>query len=627
MLNKKIILATFLTTLLLTSILSTQTAYATTDPAVTDLTGTESSDSTGLTTSTPGTSTTMQGLSTQVGRKCFYYNGRFYIFYSDGTNWVCQNSTDGSTWTTKSIIRAWVIGDMFTVWFNGTHVFYTYCQSSNNKAIVFRFGTLSSNGEISWQAAEATAVAAPGAGKGVYTMGIATNSSGGILLAYRSDTAAKGTFLPYIGWDSACDGTWTSISGFPKTLNATGQTTYSVKVVPLTSGKFFALYSWAGGSVYGAAWDGSAFKSQVNTSRVSSTGNYSCVAEGDDVHIVFSNSSAINYVKYTYSSNTLSSETNVQSLTSATNATLSIDTNTNILYCFWSGQPTVNHIYYKRCVSGTWDTGATDWITEGSTLTGSGITSSYNTNTTRPCVMYMTATASPYNVKVACVQNSYDISGYTGYKGLMAGDDTTSIAFALKLNNTFPSLKVGGGCMEAGDKYEINFTIDNNFVIDFVATSGASAGKLIFFYKSGGVWVAGDSLTQTSIASGTLYSSASGNISFKLTDYSSSDYGYVKFVVSRDYLKAHGGAGSTLTSISGASYKGSSTATNPGEDGGTKKDRSPSGSGTASYILQSGTLPEFPFGMLLLAVPVIAIYLFFRKRSAIRFSTYVERAA
>ena len=626
MLNKKIILTTFLTTLLLISILSTQTAYATTDPAVSDLTGTDSSDSTGLTSGNASTTTLSTAVNGSSQRKSFYYNGRWWVFYSDGTNMVYRTSLNGSGWTAASAaVRACTSGEQFSIWFNGTHVFYGYGAGANT-ALYYRCGLPSSDGTISWSAAETAVVAAPGAGRFQTYCGIAVDDSWHALIAYTSDKGTKGTILPQITRNDDTDGTWTTTATYPKTLNATHQASYNVVVIPLTGGKYFCMYSWAGGSVYGTAWTGAAFKAEVSTPSVANTGGYmSCVNQSDDVHIVFANSTSINYVKYTYSSNTLSSsETIVQSTNKA--PVLSIDPDTNILYCFWAGSPTANHIYYKRCISGTWDTDPTDWITETAlTLTRNNhISCFYQAYRGKMGLMYMTKDASPYNIKVACVQNNYDITGYTGVQGLQAGDDASSIAFVLKLNNTFPAFRVS--YMNTSDKYEINFTIGNQFVIDFVATSNASAGKVIIFYKSGGVWVAGDSLTQSSIASGTLYSSASGNVSFKLTDYSSSGYGTVELVVSKDYLHAHAGVGSSVTAISGASYIGSLTSTNPGEDGGTKKDRSPSGSVTASYTLTGGDVSEFPSGMLLLAIPVIAIYLFLRKRSAIRFSMHGGKA-
>jgi hypothetical protein len=44
--------------------------------------------------------------------------------------------------------------------------------------------------------------------------------------------------------------------------------------------------------------------------------------------------------------------------------TLTVDTSSGDLYCFWSSVPTENHIFYKKCVSGTWDALVTDWITD-----------------------------------------------------------------------------------------------------------------------------------------------------------------------------------------------------------------------------------------------------------------------
>ncbi|MEM2885932.1 MAG: hypothetical protein QXF24_07575, partial [Thermoproteota archaeon] len=128
------------------------------------------------------------------------------------------------------------------------------------------------------------------------------------------------------------------------------------------------------------------------------------VAEGDYVHAVFLSSSSIKYVKHTYDPYfpSLSSATTVQSSVTSTSAPiLSIHTANNYLYCFWAGSPTADHVYYKKCVGGTWDSSPTDWINEATDhLTANDmLTCFYSSYSYKIGLVYMTKTSSPYNVR------------------------------------------------------------------------------------------------------------------------------------------------------------------------------------------------------------------------------------
>jgi hypothetical protein len=73
-----------------------------------------------------GTSTTLDATYSPFQRKTFYANGTFWVFYSNGTHMVYSTSTDGSTWTTPTAVRAATVGNRFSVWFDGTYVHYAY---------------------------------------------------------------------------------------------------------------------------------------------------------------------------------------------------------------------------------------------------------------------------------------------------------------------------------------------------------------------------------------------------------------------------------------------------------------------------------------------------------------------
>ena len=212
----------------------------------------------------------------------------------------------------------------------------------------------------------------------------------------------------------------------------------------------------------------------------------------------------------------------------------------------------------------------------------------------------------------------YDITTSTGsVYGIQTGDDTDSIALQIRL--------VKGGFsatgMASGDQYELNFTIGSeDFNMLFVA-SGTNAGTCKLFYKASGgsSWSSGDSLSQSGITSGTTYTSVSENIGFRLTSSTQTTVGYVKLIVKKSYLFSLGASGSQVTNIVATTYSGAN-----GQPGGgtTALDRCPS-TGTASWTL-SGDIPEFPLGALVLAVPVVVIYLYMRRRSGAGLSTHVR---
>ncbi len=217
----------------------------------------------------------------------------------------------------------------------------------------------------------------------------------------------------------------------------------------------------------------------------------------------------------------------------------------------------------------------------------------------------------------------YDIDGNApGTYGLQAGEDEDSLAFGMKLETINAGYGFRVTQMGSGDKYEIYFTIGAEEFTFYFVSSGPSAGTIKIFHRDAGSsdpWSAGESFTESSISSGTRFESTSGNIAAKLTSSTGSTNGIVKLEAKKGYLASLGATGSIVTDISAYTYYGSST-DNPGADGGIKGDRCPQGTGTASFSL-SGPIPEFPLGILLLAIPVIAIYLYMRRRSSIDIPT------
>lgn len=165
--------------------------------------------------------------------------------------------------------------------------------------------------------------------------------------------------------------------------------------------------------------------------------------------------------------------------------------------------------------------------------------------------------------------------------------------------------------MTADDQYDISFTVgEREFCMLFIAT-GTDSGTMKLFYKATGEpsWLgATETLTGGTIVSGTPFQSISLNIGFTLTS-SATTVGSVKLVVKKTCLASLGATSNAVTGIFA-----STVVSVTGEPGGgaTANDRCPA-SGGASWIL-SEAIPDFPFGTLILMLPVISIYIILTRR-------------
>jgi hypothetical protein len=321
---------------------------------------------------------------------------------------VYCTSTDGTTWSSATTVRASVDGYQFSVWFDGTYLHYAYA----NGLIYYRRGTPNSDGTITWSAVEQTVSTTYNQAQ--YPM-VSVDSNGYVWIAYR-DSDASYTH-PYVIKSGNNDGTWgTTPPDFPYQLSTTAAYNWKgVSIVPLTSGKMLAVYARDSNTVKAKRWDGSAWGTEVATTSTIEYGyEYSAVAQGDDVHLTFLKSSGydILYVKYTYATNSFGTETTLQAGASLTSTpVISIDPSTNDLYVFattkTTGTPsgwTANHIYYKKYTASTgqWSSW-TDWIDESTVGLADAdlLTCFYQAYNNYIGLEYLTRTSPPYYVKFA----------------------------------------------------------------------------------------------------------------------------------------------------------------------------------------------------------------------------------
>jgi hypothetical protein len=346
-----------------------------------------------------GTSTTSRATWYPFQRKSFYANGRHWVFYSNGTVLTYLSSTDGKTWILGWGPRACTSGEYFSIWFDGTYLHYAYAYLSS---IYYRRGEPRSDGIIDW-ATPTDQVVSTEYNQASYPM-ISTDSNGYVWIGYIDFDPNTLSTYPYAIKSQYNNGTFGS--GTIIKLSDTSRNTWRVSVIPLTAGKMLAIYTYNGGAVYTIRWTGSDWKMGVFTTDTIYYGyEHSAVAQGDNVHLVFLKSTGydILYTKYNYSSNSFSAATTLQAGATSTSApVISIDPSTNDLYVFWAGYPTANHIYYKKYTASTgqWET-VVDWITESALTDNDRLTCFYQAYGNKIGLMYMTGSASPYNVVFA----------------------------------------------------------------------------------------------------------------------------------------------------------------------------------------------------------------------------------
>lgn len=218
---------------------------------------------------------------------------------------------------------------------------------------------------------------------------------------------------PYVVKSATNDGTWKTdtFRGFPKQLTTIDHSYWRVSVLPLTSGKVYVLYLCTNLLGKGNLWNGFSWAGEESsTATTTKHGAYhSAVANGDDVHLVFTKYEAtydILYRKRTYGSG-WGRETVVQSSPgSSAGPVLSLHLANGDLYCYYtvSSSPTnATKVYYKRCSGGSWDPSPSILASETTNLTERDrFTGFYKDFEGRLGLVYQTGSSSPnYTVKFA----------------------------------------------------------------------------------------------------------------------------------------------------------------------------------------------------------------------------------
>lgn len=355
---------------------------------------------------TIGTSSSPDATSYPFQRKGFYAHGLFWQFYYDHAigKIVWRTSVDGTSWSAATNARGVTggqTGTCFSIWFDGTYVYYAYAPGAT--PIYFRRGTPTIAGGIIWNNEQTITV--PGNNPQEKYPFVSTDSNGYPWIGYLGALDyTTSRWYPYVIKSSTNNGTWVTAAGFPHQLSSADNTGWTAGAIPLTNGKMLAIYALPSTTIKAKLWDGAAWGAEkATTSQAESGVMWSAAASGDDVEILFLKDVDYHILDctYTYSTNSIGDETVIQpSVTSTSAPVLARDTVSGDSYSFWQGSPTANHVYYKKRIGGAWDANPTDWLNEStdSLTKNSEITSSYTTGNGSICVNYSTKTASPYNV-------------------------------------------------------------------------------------------------------------------------------------------------------------------------------------------------------------------------------------
>jgi len=290
------------------------------------------------------------------GRKCFYANGRWWVFYSDGTNIVYRSCADGKTWSSPTTIRACDSSHNFSVWFDGTYLHYAATATNDyNVPIVYRCGTPNANGSITWLESEQTV--RQDANMAFRNIIIAVDSDGypwiGMMVGdYTSPPGGNGIYAD-VTKSSMKWGIWSTASGFPYRPDGVKNKRDLMILVPLT-GMMYIIYVWSGyvasNPINGRLWNGLSWGAQETaTSRQSMYGDLTAVAYGDIVHIVYveKDTNDIYHLKRQDSS---WSEMFIMAGTVDVSVSLSVQTETGYLWLFYIK---TYDIFYRKYTT-TW---------------------------------------------------------------------------------------------------------------------------------------------------------------------------------------------------------------------------------------------------------------------------------
>ncbi len=445
--------------------------------------------------STVGTST--NNLLWAGGRQTCVVNTRHLVVWSDGTNAVASNSSDGATWSTKMTLHAGITSNTrITLACDSSGNFYY--AASTNTAVWFRKGSLNSGtGATTWAAVEQQVI--DDSGSAYARLSVNIDSAGHPIIGWGDNN--KGT---KVALSSTTDGTWVNATGFPKKLDSVQQ---DIAIAPQTAQQFYVVFgAKSNATIFGAAYSsgwGSTVTIATNQTNVGNV-TFSVTSAGDIVHLTYLDTS--NNQKYCVFSSSWTCQATIATAGSGnTPCTLTDIASNSTLDCFWlSGS---EGAYYRQRssdgASGSWAAGNQTWFKDTQSFTSANrvmISASYKDFGNIVSFVYLTGSASPWNVRYDFI-NDPPIGKQSGWSSTSGfGQSLQSSSFALNSVDTLTGsyviqydlkvqaidgysqlvLKTGDASMTVGST---TLKADSNGYMDFGYFASGSSINIVAKYR------------------------------------------------------------------------------------------------------------------------------------------------
>jgi hypothetical protein len=386
----------------------------------------------------PVGTTTENAFTLDSGRYAFMANGRFWVFWDDGSNFVYSSSVDGQTWGSPTTIVAGDLKYSFSVYFNGANVFYVRTGSwPSRDGLYYRMGTPGSNGVVTWLASEQTIVSSS---YECLDPSIAVDSSGYPWIVYGDGVSGSTATLNVIT-STTSNGVWTTASAYPKQLSTSGNFPYAT-ILPLSDGQMYAVWCIQDvvGPLYGSLYSGGVWGSSeiVTSTNCAVLGSYSLIpwsacSVGNNVYVVYINyANALRFTERIYGTGWTAETTLGVGL--ATPTFPSITSCSGNLYVFYDGNPTANTLYYMDYNGVSWGTPVA-WTTENlypeeTTALGyysSMISSFLDSSNGYVGLISVTGSVSPYTVEFNLLDTNYTIAASSDSNSVISPSGSVSV--------------------------------------------------------------------------------------------------------------------------------------------------------------------------------------------------------
>lgn len=320
--------------------------------------------------------------------------GLYWVFYYDGTNMGYMTSSNlGETWSSEiTIPTAGYKPTGVSFYCSGNTVYYASGQFSTDLHFYYRYGTLQSNGAISWAISETSV--------GTYSskvtfLSIATDSSGKIWVADREYSSSQSLYYIELYKGSSCNPTCSWLSGW--SYGGTGAVSERGSLVPLTSGKMALVFSLSNPSSLGIAfYSGTSWGTAVYTSASGyNFANSGFALIGNTVEVATTDNSKEYYLSVAYS--TTPSWSSPVQLEASASAYVGISSDGTSTLLFYSGHSSTVDYYKSIDAGATWSAATTISTAES----GVAYLSAVGTIGNFAAVAWVSGTASPYDVRFA----------------------------------------------------------------------------------------------------------------------------------------------------------------------------------------------------------------------------------